>query len=252
MKSYLSFFICLFVISAVFSSEATLLAPGNKAPLFSLPVVNGKREALSVWCGENLSKPYINSEKHKVIISFWATYCQPCKKEIPALHKFYEKHKDKKIKIFLISIDSKGNAVVAPHLQKTGYTLPVLLDPYQRTAERYGVKSVPSLFVIDEDGKITYSAKGFKEGEDFLTALENVVFNESPQNDVEITEENNTSEETPPLEVTLSSKQKWHAVAEVECGASPDSVAAKLGVSKDQLKKWYNDIKSSAIKMWGK
>lgn len=162
IKKMVIIFLAVFI--AVSAEPSTLLTAGTKAPLFSLPVVNGKREALSVWCGEQLSKPYVNDKKHIVIISFWATYCQPCKKEIPALHSFYEKYKDKNIKIFLISIDSKGNAIVAPHIKEANYTLPVLLDPYKRTAERYGVKSVPSLFVIGEDGKIMYSAKGFKGG----------------------------------------------------------------------------------------
>lgn len=249
----------LFIISvSAIAEESSLLSVGSKAPLFSLPVVNGSREALSVWCGETLSKPYINDKKHKVIISFWATYCQPCKKEIPALHTFYEKHKDKNIKIFLISIDSKGNSIVAPHIQKENYTLPVLLDPYKRTSERYGVKSVPSLFVIGEDGKIIYSAKGFKEGEDFVSSLEQIVFGGSTTEVAAGDESVVKAQETQATDgkttepVKISSKQRWRAVAEVECGASPDSIATKLGVSKEELKKWYNDIKNSAIKMWGK
>lgn len=248
------FFIILLIIavsSIIIAEESTLLKAGTKAPLFSLPVVNGKREALSVWCGETLSKPYINEKKHKVILSFWATYCKPCKKEIPALQAFYEKHKSENIKIFLISIDSKGNAIVAPHIKENNYTLPVLLDPYKRTAERYGVKAVPSLFVIGEDGNIMYSAKGFKEGEDFVTELENVVFKKADETVQEVATENLQSDTTSAAS-KLSSKQRWHAVAEIECGASPDSIATKLGVSKDQLKVWYNDIKASAIKMWGK
>lgn len=245
-------FLILFTLLFSFQahSESTLLQKGSKAPLFSLPTLEGKREALSVWCGENLSKPYINDKKHIVILSFWATYCQPCKKEIPALQEFYAKHKDKNIKVFLISIDSKGNAIVAPHVKEKNYTLPVLLDPYKRTAERYGVKSVPSLFVIGEDGNIIYSSKGFKEGENFISSLEKVVFAESNE---ETVDSGTSSEIDSSMSInTISSKQRWHAVAEVECGASPDSIAQKLGVSKETLKKWYSDIKSSAIKIWGK
>lgn len=253
MKKSITLFFWILIMVTMILAESTLLGAGTKAPLFSLPVVTGKREALSVWCGENLSKPYVNDKKHKVIISFWATYCQPCKKEIPALHTFYERHKDKNIKIFLISIDSKGNAIVAPHIQNANYTLPVLLDPYKRTAERYGVKSVPSLFVIDEDGNIIYSAKGFKEGEDFVASLEQIVFgnaSETVDADAETVENDSVESEIAP--VNIGSKQRWHAVAEIECGASPDSIATKLGVSKEQLKQWYNDVKNSAIKIWGK
>lgn len=72
-------------------------------------------------------------------------------------------------------------------------------------------------------------------------------------NIVESTDTTNIMESAQPsAAVKIGSKQKWHAVAEIECGASPDSIAAKLGVSKEQLKTWYNDIKNSAIKIWGK
>ena len=250
-RLYYFVILIVFVITqnSVIADDSKLLAVGEIAPLFSLPALTGKREMLSVWAGDKLSKPYVNDKKHTVIISFWATYCVPCKKEIPQLHEFYEKYKDKNIKIFLISIDSKGASVVVPHIESAGYTLPVLLDPYKRTADRYGVKSVPSLFVISKSGKIIYSAKGFKDDENLGEVLENVIFNTEKETLPINTDKkmDNTSKKD-----TISSKKKWQAVAAVECGASADSIATSLGVSTSQIKKWYNDIKSSAIKLWGK
>ena len=248
-------FICLsLAVSNVKASENKLLKKGVTAPLFSLPTLTGKREMLSVWAGENLSKPYINDKKHTVIISFWATYCVPCKKEIPQLHEFYDMYKDKDIKVFLISIDSKGAAIVKPHVESAGYTLPVLLDPYKRTADRYGVKSVPSLFVINKEGKIIYSAKGLKQDENLIEILENVIFKSGEANSetssTAITPENTVKSVKPTTEIP--SRNRWKAVAAVECGASLDSVAASLGVTTSQIKKWYTDIKNAAIKLWGK
>ncbi len=162
----------MFIIPAIFlygayfevnAADAQPLKAGTMAPTFSLPTLDGNREALRVWCGTNLSKPYINDQPYTVILSFWATYCKPCKKEIPELIKFYEKNSKKKIKIFLINMDKEGASVANPYVEENKVTLPVLLDPYHRTAERYKVKSLPALFVIAPDGTVKYSSVGYHE-----------------------------------------------------------------------------------------
>jgi peroxiredoxin len=237
--------------------NASILPPGTEAPSFSMPSLSGKRESLRVWCGKKLSKPYVNNTPHIVIVSFWATYCKPCHKEIPELEKFYTKHKDKNIKIFLISIDSKGAGIVVPFAKERNYTLPILFDPYKKTAQRYGVKSLPALFVIGPDGIIRYSSTGYKEDAPIRATLENVVgaIKEGKEVTVETGGEKGETVEvrdgkkdrTPP---EITPKQKWSAVARIECGTSPDIIAAELDVPKDEIRKWYNELKKLAIDHW--
>lgn len=238
--------------------HAEILPPGTEAPTFSMPSLSGKREALRVWCGKTLSKPYVNDTPHIVIISFWATYCKPCHKEIPELEKFYKKHKDEKIKIFLISIDTKGAGIVVPFAKERNYTLPILFDPYKKTSQRYGVESLPALFVIDPDGIIRYSSMGYKEENPIGETLEKVIAAMKEGKEVPVGAGGEKGETVAvqdekkgeaPAEITP--KQKWNAVARIECGTSPDIVAAELDVPKDEIRKWYNELKKLALDHWG-
>ncbi len=238
-------------------THASPLEPGKSAPSFSLPSVSGKRESLRIWCGTKLIKPFVNKIPHTVIVSFWATYCKPCMKEIPELQRYYEKHKNEHIKIFLINIDEKGAGIVVPFVKEKNYTLPVLFDPYKKTSERYGVKSLPALFVIGPDGIIRYSSVGYKKEISIEETLDNVIRAIKEGKNVAIesggeqgesieVQEDNIEKDSKPF----SSKQKWHAVARIECGTSPDSVAAELNVPKEEIRKWYNELKETAIELW--
>ena len=239
-------------------TNASILPPGTEAPSFSMPSLSGKRESLRIWCGKKLSKPYVNSTPHIVIVSFWATYCKPCHKEIPELEKFYSMHKGENIKIFLISIDSKGAGIVVPFAKEQNYTLPILFDPYKKTAQRYGVKSLPALFVVGPDGIIRYSSMGYKEDVPIEATLEKVIgaIKEGKEVTVETGDEKGETvavRDGKKDETTagITPKQKWNAVARIECGTSPDIVAAELDVPKDEIREWYNELKKLALDHWG-
>ena len=145
------------------TTQSTLLPAGAIAPSFSLPLLDGNRLTLSTYCGETLSRPYLNKIRNTVVLSFWATYCKPCQKEIPELMSFAQKHKDDRVLVWCINIDKEGAALVGPFVNDRGYTVQVLLDPYMKTSQRYGVRSLPSLFVIDTLGVIRYSSSGYDE-----------------------------------------------------------------------------------------
>ncbi len=237
--------------------DTTILAPGTEAPTFSLPSLSGSRETLRIWCGQELLKPHQNSVHHTVIVSFWATYCKPCEKEIPELEKFYAKHQGENVKVFLISIDEKGAEIVAPFAKERKYQLPVLFDPYKKTAQRFGVKSLPALFVIGPDGIIRYSSVGYKEDVSIVETLGDVVKAIKEGKKVTLQQSGGKAESVAVVNEspasaggTFSSKQKWSAVARIECGTSPDIIAAELGVSKDELKKWYAELKEMAVQLW--
>ncbi len=258
-----------------YSNSNMPLSAGNEAPTFSLPTPEGNREALSVWCGDRLSKPYINDRPHTVILSFWATYCKPCKKEIPELIKFQERFRDRDVKTFLISIDKQGAQAVNPYMKENKVTLPVLLDPYRRTAERYNVKALPALFVIAPDGTIKYSSVGYRKEIALDSLLSEVVNAVSEKRDVvepEITkypaEEIRISDGSAKRErktekssndripggshnrYLIKPRDKWRAVAQVECGYSIQEVADELNVEVDEVRAWYEELKSAALEVW--
>jgi len=176
-----AFLLILCCVLAAFSAPAdstvkdSLLQPGTRAPSFSLITFDGTRTALYEVCGDTLLKPYSNKIRHTVIISFWATYCAPCQKEIPELQKFMAAHTTDSVKAFCISIDKEGSAIVEPFVKKMGYTIPILLDQYKKVAARYGVSHLPALFVVDTHGIIRYSSSGYDGKTGLKDKLENIL-----------------------------------------------------------------------------
>ena len=254
-------FILFLLSTTLFSAEKkSILQPSSPAPTFSLPTLSQDRTSLRVYCGEKLQKPHINSIRHIVVLSFWATYCKPCKKELPELMKFAERHASDSVKVFCISIDKEGASKVAPFVKEQGYNLDILLDPYRKTAERYGVQSLPALFVIDGRGIIRYSSVGYDENEHIENKLESIITNIrqgkeiAPENSFEQTGESvavsadSTTEQSTPA--AISAKQRWNAIVAVECGMSLETLADSLKVPPQEIRTWYSDLKAAAIKLW--
>lgn len=235
------------------ADQNNLLKPGTPAPIFSLPGIDGNRTALRAWCGDTLTMLHINKIKHTVVVSFWATWCKPCQKEIPQLMAFMNKHKADPVKVFFISIDKEGVLTVRPHLQDKGWVdMPALLDPYAKTAERYGVKSLPALFVIDPNGIIRYAASGFEEGTDLSAKLDTILSNIAagrPAGGGVETGGQTVSAAGPTK--PIPAQVRWRAVVRVECGDKAETVAQDLGIDKQTLFQWHEDIKKAAMSLWG-
>jgi peroxiredoxin len=134
---------------------------GKAAPAFALEALDGHKAALADYHGKTL------------ITTFWASWCGPCRLEIPVLAKFYQQeHKaDSNFEILAISIDTTRDA--AEGAAKTlKMPFPVLLDPDSHTADTYQVDAIPTLFVIDKSGKVTFSHTGFTMGLDIMLAAQ--------------------------------------------------------------------------------
>ncbi len=155
----LKYFALMFVISVSVSvaSQKPKLVVGSVVPTFMLKNMEGKWIKLKNYCGKN---SFRHTNKCCVIVSFWATYCEPCKKEIPELERLVSCYKDS-VKLFLVSIDKQGKSIVSPVVKEHGFKSEVLLDNYQRTAKRYGVKALPTLFLIDRKGIVRYVSYGY-------------------------------------------------------------------------------------------
>jgi thiol-disulfide isomerase/thioredoxin len=256
--------VCLGLAGTVRAEDpAELLQPGVEAPTFSLPTLTGQREALSVYCGKQLSKPYANSIHHIVILSFWATYCKPCQKEMPELSAFMKKHAGDSIKLYCVSIDKEGASIVAPFVKEKKYDTEVLLDPYKAVARKYGVKTLPSLFVIGGDGVVRYSTSGFEENTNLVARLDEIVASirsgkvvsqkggEGKGASVAVKDDNPEVPEAKAVATSITAKEKWNAVARKETGEPVERIAAEMGVTVNEVNGWYGELKKAAIGMWG-
>ena len=99
--------------------------------------------------------------KGKVIfLNFWATWCGPCREEMPSMEALYQQFKEKDFVFLTVSVDYGGIEPVKEFIKKNHYTLPVLLDPKCETLEVFGVKGIPTTIIIDKAGKMIGKAVG--------------------------------------------------------------------------------------------
>lgn len=162
----------LFAAQNIFAQQKRVesLTPGSKAPSFTLPDANNNYVFLRDICGEKLRKPWKNKTKYVVVLSFFATWCAPCQKEIPHLMELQKQFAGRDIKFYLISVGEK-KAKVLPFVRGKGYTLPLLIDQYQVVADKYGAHTLPRLVVIDKKGIVRRYNIGFENKANFETDL---------------------------------------------------------------------------------
>ena len=144
------------VFTIVVASAVTFGQNGKKAA-FPFALKNAKGETV------DLAK----MKGKAVVVNFWATWCGPCKAEIPGFLKVHDKYKKKGLEIVGISLDEKGWSVVKPFIDKYKMTYPVVLDDGQIAAKYGDIRSIPTSFFVDRKGNIIDSHIGYMSEEDF-------------------------------------------------------------------------------------
>jgi len=125
------------------SPSGGAVAAGKVAADFKLPTLGGQTIALSSLRGK------------VVFLNVWATWCPPCREEMPSIEALYEKFKDdKNFVVLAVSQDSDGRAPVAAYVASHGLKFDVLLDPDNLVGEAYDVSGIPETFIIDQRGRI--------------------------------------------------------------------------------------------------
>ncbi len=120
--------------------KAPLTSPGTVAPDFTLRDLGGKEVKLSDLHGR------------PVLLDFWATWCAPCRAVMPVVELLHREFNDKGLVV--LGVDDEDPEVIVKFLQKSGYTLPTLHDPDRQVYNRYEVGGIPTMILIDKQGKI--------------------------------------------------------------------------------------------------
>ncbi|MDE2093146.1 MAG: TlpA family protein disulfide reductase [Burkholderiales bacterium] len=138
-------------LALVASVPALAVAPASIAPDFTLRTLNGPNLRLQEQRGR------------VVMINFWATWCGPCRQEMPHLNRLYQKYKASGFVLLGVNVDddTRNAAEVAA---KLGVTFPVLLDTDKQVSRRYDLATMPSTVLIDRDGKVRYVHRGYLAG----------------------------------------------------------------------------------------
>lgn len=134
---------------AVIDSEAeTGLEKGNLAPDFELKTVNGETVKLSELRGE------------KVLLNFWATWCPPCRAEMPDMQKYHEEHDDGVILAVNLTETEQNLGQIESFLKEYGITFQILLDESTEVSSNYDAYALPTSYLINTDGTIYTKAIG--------------------------------------------------------------------------------------------
>ncbi|NOZ62564.1 MAG: TlpA family protein disulfide reductase [Calditrichaeota bacterium] len=108
-----------------------------------------------------------NLKKDGTIVTFWATWCMPCQKELPTLQKLKDKYNNKDFQIIAISQDSpRSLARVKSFVRSHKYDFIFLLDPNSEISSRLMVNSIPFTMLLDAKGKAIYTHQGYKLGDE--------------------------------------------------------------------------------------
>ncbi len=141
------------------------LKAGMEAPTFVMrDLVSDEPFYLRDFTGKVLRENWKKKERHVVVLSFWATWCQPCRIEIPILTKLAAEFKDKPVKFFLVNtMEETTEDSVRIAYKSRGYTLPSLIDPSNRYQSVYTVRGLPMLVVVDKFGMVRKVNRGYHE-----------------------------------------------------------------------------------------
>ena len=154
LLKYSLYFILLVSINACSGKKGTsnngLMASLDRpftAPDNILLSLDGKKHTLADYRG----KP--------VIVNFWATWCPPCREELPSMNRAWEKIKNEGIAMIAINL-AETDDTVTPFLDKHPIDFTVLLDSQGQAAQDWGVQGLPTTFVVSPEGKVVYQVVG--------------------------------------------------------------------------------------------
>lgn len=123
------------------SSKYEPLLVGMTAPDFSLPDLQGKKQRLSDYRGK------------VVFLNFWATWCKPCKEEMPSMQVLWENLKNQDFMMLAVSMDRVTTTKdIPPFVGNLNLSFPILTDSWGQTDKRYKLMGVPETYIIDQNG----------------------------------------------------------------------------------------------------
>jgi peroxiredoxin len=140
------------LIAAAFAAPAPALDQGDKAPDFSVPGLAGGTVSLAAYRGK------------VVYLDFWASWCGPCAKSLPAIDKLRQEFAPRDFQVVAVNLD-RNPAVAAKFLKQRPVGYPSATDPKGSLPAAFGVEAMPTSFLIDRAGVVRHVQRGFRESD---------------------------------------------------------------------------------------
>jgi peroxiredoxin len=166
------------VLSIVWMTNGEAVAASELYSKAGLSRVGGETEApefeLKTLDGKDLNRRDLKGRV--ILVNFWATWCGPCKEEMPALERLRLKFPEREFEVLAITTDNQRKAIAA-FSNTLELTFPVLLDETKEVSDMFGVRGLPTSVLIDSDGKILARAVGPRawDGPEMLALIQSLV-----------------------------------------------------------------------------
>ncbi|MGH7307294.1 MAG: TlpA disulfide reductase family protein [Candidatus Rokuibacteriota bacterium] len=128
-------------------------SPPKLAKDFTIKTLDGRTVRLSDHRGQ------------VVFINFWATWCPPCREEMPAMERLFQQTRKDGLVMLAVSVDADPK-VIAPFVEEQRLTFTIGLDPKMELADTYGVRALPATFIVDREGQLAALALGPRTWDD--------------------------------------------------------------------------------------
>jgi thiol-disulfide isomerase/thioredoxin len=148
------------LLAAALALPGLGLATSATAPDFQLGALSGKTESLAGYKGQ------------VVMLNFWATWCGPCRQEMPVLEQLHKKYKPMGFTMIGVNVEP-DSAGAAKWLTATPVSFPILFDTESKVSKLYAVGGMPSTVIVDRKGNVRYVHRGYKPGDEneYLTQI---------------------------------------------------------------------------------
>ena len=139
------------LIVFIYALPTSALEIGQAAPDFTLKTIEGKNLNLVEQRGEI------------IVLNFWASWCGPCRKEMPLLDSFYKKYNDLGVSVWGVNVEQENQAG-RDFLTGLNITFPIFFDSSNKISADYQVEAMPTTVIVDRNGQVRYVFRGYRDG----------------------------------------------------------------------------------------
>ena len=171
-KKYVLLFLLIFISVILFFLEHFTETPISIADIQTKEIINAKKSSVGYFAPSfklrNIKGNYESLESYRgevVVLNFWATWCAPCRIEMPSFEKLYRRYRSEGVTVLAITLDKNSENKIKSFVDEYGLSFPILLDEKGEVERLYPSMTIPFTYIIDRQGRIVARVDGAKNWE---------------------------------------------------------------------------------------